>query len=100
MARRESLICEGHGSWSGKIAGLQFGNLKAGGGDQIIDLAVEMTITREPPPNRCQAILPGVYPGISCASMLQKNKRSTRPENAPHLFQRLDCVGNRTQCPC
>ena len=79
MPRRESLVCERHWSRSWKIEGLQFGNLKAGTSNELIDLAIKMTITREPLPNRCQSILPCDYPRVRCASVLDKNKRSGRP---------------------
>ena len=49
---REALICERHRPWSWKVAELQFANLKACPGYQLVDFAIEMTTTCEPFPNR------------------------------------------------
>ena len=61
---RKSLICVGHAMRSRKVAGLELGYPKSCGGDELVDLSIEVTTARNTLPERREPFLPDSYTKI------------------------------------
>ena len=95
----EALIHEGNQTRAICILGLQPESLQAGGLDQIVHLAVEMTATRNVPPERRQPLLPASDGRVRRQAMLDEPLGSAWLQHAAYLAQSGERVGTRAQRP-
>src|SRR6516162_5333056 len=85
---RLPLIHEGHELRTIHIAGFDSIEVKTGGADQLVYLAIEMASAADASPQGRQEVLPACHTWFWREAMLHKDQFPSRLEHAPHLAQR------------
>src|SRR6516162_3586636 len=87
---RDAFVHEGERISPLHVSGVELFDAKSRRGDEIIDLAVEMTTAAEAFPTWCQAMLPPCYCAVGRQSVLHEQQAAIRTKHAPHFAKRRD----------
>src|SRR5262245_29992442 len=82
---RRPLVEVCHDPRSRNVSGVEPVDAEAVLFEQVVDLAVEMTATRDAPPQRCDAVLPARHARIRRAAVLDEYETAGGPEHAAQL---------------
>src|SRR5262245_49875434 len=94
-----TLVRVGHRSRARKISGLKLRDAETCEPYQLVDLAVEVAATSDPPPNRVEAMLPGLNPWVGRHAVLDEQESAFWFQYAFDLVKRLERIGDAAEHP-